>query len=259
MLNNHLHSAVFALGAVLIFISACNGSQVTENGSTQEDIPLKEAKTSVRKMYTPPDCFLTSFDVQLQTPGKTQTAEGTVRSDTVNQRMRLMFRVPYIGISLSQMTVLDETVYIKTIQDQSVKQIPLDRFEVRGLGQNSIRLPFTFFQELLYGRLPENLYENAKWTLNDRQIVTAVLDQGQSKAIYKFRPDYRLDSIRFERPDSSEEIRVQTSGVYRQDASFPKKIEIISAKGNYTEVLRIIFNGVRIDSSCKIQFFPKNF
>jgi hypothetical protein len=184
-----------------------------------------------------------------------------------------MFRIPYIGISLSQMTVIDETVYVKTIQDSQVASIPLDRFEVRGLGQNSIRLPFTFFQELLYGKLPAELYEQGKWTQNPDGTATAVLssrsggqqavaqanDLNQFQAVYQFRADSRLASIDFERPGTSEKIRVITDGVYRQDASFPRKIEILSTRGNYTEVLRVLFKSVSLDSSCADGFFPVAF
>lgn len=257
-----IYKITFILAITLLI--QCNSTDTTENGTTGEDPKLKAAKESVQKMYSPPDCFLTGFDVQLQTPEKTQTADGTVRSDTLNQRMRLMFRVPYIGISLSQMTVVDETVYVKTIQDSQVQTIPLDRFEVRGLGQNSIRLPFTFFQELLYGRLPGELYEKAKWVQKPDGTAEAILTESQNQtrqfeAIYKFRKDSRLASIEFERPGTNEKIRVITDGVYRKEASFPKKIEIISSRGNYTEVLRVIFKSVRLDSNCSAGFFPKSF
>lgn len=208
--------------AAAVFASHCRSTgdggdvELTDNAGTE--------LRAVREIYAAPDCYLASFTVRGNVPGEGEReARGTIRADNVNQRMLLVFRDPFLGITLSRLVVKGGQVYLSNPRTD-LYTVPLEQFELRGMGNNAISLPFSVFQDLLYARLPESLFtKQAKRSLEDSKL-SVLVEEPQRNENYRYDfIERRLREIRYKR--NSTDVQVQLNGTYG-DTVFPRTIEV---------------------------------
>jgi hypothetical protein len=209
-----------ALALIAVAVACETGGErlpepdLTDNASVE----LSE----IRKLYAAPDCYLATFSIKGKAGGQEeQEARGVIRADNVNQRMLLIFKDPFLGITLSRVVIKDSMVYLSNPRTD-LQQIPLQSFEVQGLGNNGIQLPFAVFQDLLYARLPEDLFtRNASRKLDDAQLDVR-LERQRETFRYQFVAR-RLREINYIREPVN--VEVHLNGTYG-DTVFPALIDL---------------------------------
>ncbi|MCB1172469.1 MAG: hypothetical protein KDK39_02835, partial [Leptospiraceae bacterium] len=120
---------------------------------------IKTELTLLKERYEAPDCYAATFSIQAKSAdASSQSVSGVILADNANQRMKLEFKVPYIGMLLSRLVIIHEQVYLDDVYNQRKQVFPLANFVVGGMNQSSIPLPFYVFQDILYARLPGRIY-----------------------------------------------------------------------------------------------------
>ncbi|MBW7857171.1 MAG: hypothetical protein H3C43_02455, partial [Leptonema sp. (in: Bacteria)] len=150
----------FTLISFILFFGCQSVPPTTDQPQNNEDSTIEtlaEFKSKVKQLYTPAECFRTNFTATIVVPNQSsQTAAGLLRADNLNQRMRMILTEPYLGITISWITIKDGFAYVSNPRYAGVQKVSLTGFELQSMGTNSIRLPFSLFQDLLYGGLPES-------------------------------------------------------------------------------------------------------
>jgi hypothetical protein len=232
---------------------ACRTPPVQEN-ITPEDASVRDRLDAVRKAYTPASCFYASFGVELRVPGQSaQQADGSVRVDNENRRVRFYFMDPIFGIVLQHLTIRDGFVYAGSPRDPSVR-IEQDRFVVSGLGNNSMRLPFNIFQDLMYGRIPEEVFAAQTKYRTDKNRLIAEREDAVSRSVYEFEND-RLRSMDYLQKSDSSRVRAVLTGRYMA-TPFPQRMELDGSRGGPAEKMIVDFRSVEMPATCKEVHFP---
>lgn len=251
-----------AWAALMAFaFTGCLSFCKTPDIKPEEELPpgLKAKKEKIVSNYQPGGCFLAGFNIALRNAEGSQSAVGEVRSDPQNRRLHLEFRVPYIGITLSQLTVIQEMAYVKNVKMARMETIPVENLMVQGMGQNSIRLPFIFFQELLYAGLPANLVDQGKWSESPDGTVSVTVTGPGRTVEYRFSKGY-LEQILYESPATAESIRVDLTGLRSRSPAIPSRLTIVAKKaGAAPESMIIDFGNVNPQADCQPYRFPTNF
>ncbi|HBS05833.1 MAG TPA: hypothetical protein DEA96_12760 [Leptospiraceae bacterium] len=247
--------------ASVLLTAGCLGFCKTVDVTPEPTLPpgLKAKKDRIVENYKAGSCFLAGFNISIRNSEGSQSAVGEVRSDPQNRRLHLEFRVPYIGITLSQLSILEGQAYVKNVKMDRMETIPVENLMVQGMGQNSIRLPFIFFQELLFAGLPANVIEKGKWTENqDGSVSVTVKDPGQ-QVEYKFASGY-LQQIQYGNEQSSENIQVDLQGLRSKSPAIPGRLVINARKaGSAPEAMIIDFGSVNPSADCGLNRFPTRF
>lgn len=178
--------------------------------------------TEIRSLYAAPDCYLASFSIKGRAAGQAeQEARGVIRADNINQRLLLIFKDPFLGITLSRVVIKDGMVILSNPRTD-LQRIPLDQFQMRGLGNNGIQLPFSVFSDLLFARLPDELFSaNAI-----RELTGTDLNVRWEAPPEKFR--YRFDARRLREISYQRgvvDVQVKLSGTYGRTV-FPARIDL---------------------------------
>lgn len=237
----------------LVLLTACRTPVVQEN-ITPEGASVRERLDAVRKAYTPSACFYASFGVELRAPGQSaQQADGSVRVDNENRRVRFYFMDPIFGIVLQHLTIRDGYVYAGSPRDPTVR-IEQDRFVVSGLGNNSMRLPFSIFQDLMYGRIPEEVFGQSTRYRTDKNRLIAEREDETSRSVYEFEND-RLRSMEYLQKSDSSRVRAVLSGRYMA-TPFPQRMELEGSRGGPAEKMAVDFRSVEMPATCKEVHFP---
>lgn len=246
---------------LLVFSASCLSFCRTADVKPEEELPpgLKAKKEKILANYQPGNCFLAGFNIALRNSQGSQSAVGEVRSDPANRRLHLEFRVPYIGITLSQLTILNGQAYVKNVQMDRMEMIPVENLMVQGMGQNSIRLPFVFFQELLFAGLPSNVVDRGKWSESPDGTVSASVKNPALTVDYRFSRGY-LEQIIYENTQTAETIRVDLNGLRSKNPAIPSRLTIVASKaGGPSESMIIDFGSVNPSASCEEYRFPTKF
>ncbi|MCB1138654.1 MAG: hypothetical protein KDK23_07855 [Leptospiraceae bacterium] len=246
---------------LLVFSASCLSFCRSAEVKPDEELPpgLKAKKEKILENYQPGNCFLAGFNIALRNSQGSQSAVGEVRSDPKNRRLHLEFRVPYIGITLSQLTILNGQAFVKNVQMDRMETIPVENLMVQGMGQNSIRLPFIFFQELLFAGLPANVVERGKWTESPDGTVSASVKNPSLTVDYRFARGY-LEQIIYENTETAETIRVDLTGLRSRNPAIPSRLTIVARKaGGPAESMIIDFGSVNPSASCEQYRFPTSF
>ncbi|MBU43148.1 MAG: hypothetical protein CMN76_08025 [Spirochaetaceae bacterium] len=244
-----------------LLTAGCTGFCKTADVQPEPELPpgLQAKKDQIVSNYKPGGCFLAGFNISIRNAEGSQSAVGEVRSDPTNRRLHLEFRVPYIGITLSQLTILEEQAYVKNVKMERMETIPVENLMVQGMGQNSIRLPFVFFQELLYAGLPSNVIEQGKWTENPDGSVSAIVKKPGQVVEYSFATGY-LQQILYRNEQTAENIRVDLQGLRSKEPAIPSRLIINAQKaGSAPESMIIDFGGVNGSADCGLNRFPTRF
>lgn len=214
-------------------------------------------RARVQKNYEPARCFRTNFAVSLQAPGQgTQSATGLLRADNEKQRMRMIFTEPNLGITLSWITVKDGTAHVSNPRKQGVQHVPLNGFELQSLGTNNIQLPFTLFQDILYGGLPRGIYQDGvKWEKSETGY-TARFNQGADGFEYRFNAEGRVERILYQKGATGYTANIVMNGIFYKTI-FPEWFAIqTSASGRPSETMKVVFQAVNMEAWCKDEYFP---
>ena len=174
--------------------------------------------------------------------------------------MHLKFKHSLFPITLGQITILQDTVFISQPFSKDPKQrrmqIPLKRFYVRGLGQNSISLPFRLFQDLLFARMPQELFTRAADVKKTDLELQAIIKNKIEEYTYLFKND-RLSTLDYKNLRSGDKIHVSMSGKYKESV-FPKKINLATNPGQKnSESMGISFRSLNLKATCSARHFPR--
>ena len=246
---------LFPLLAGLITFSGCKS---TGGGGTVDSGTDKAAASSlaaIRENYAPIPCFSSNFDIEMKQVGKfARRARGQLRVDNEQDRMRLVIKDRILGLSLSEMTLRDGNVYLKNI-GQNHQVIPRDRFQVAGLGNNSIVLPFSLFQELLYGRIPDEVYNDYDSVKNEPEGLVVRLTKPDAAYMYRFN-DNRLAHMNYDPVAGAGKVDVALDGQVAA-TTFPRRIDIAMKEGEQIrETMKIVFHRVDTRALCTDSRFP---
>lgn len=238
---------------VILIALGCETGTVKEN-LPPEQLNLKQRLERIRATYKPADCFSAAFGIESRQAGQSaQNADGSMRVDNVNKRVRLYFVEPIFGITLSHVTIRDGFVYLGSPRD-AIVQIPLDRFVLSGLGNNSIRLPFRLFQDLMYGRIPEEVFSpQARYTEKGNRLLVDYEDAA-SRVSYEFEND-RLRLVNYFHKSDRASARADLTGAFR-NTPFPQTVELAGWIDGPPEKMIARFTGVDMQAVCKDVQFP---
>ncbi|MEQ9364903.1 MAG: hypothetical protein RIF32_11700 [Leptospirales bacterium] len=231
--------------ACLLLAPACEttgGTQPTPDLTDSATVELAE----IRKLYAAPDCYVATFSIKGRAAGQAeQEARGVIRADNLNQRLLLIFKDPFLGITLSRVVIKDGVVVLSNPRND-LQRIPLERFQMQGLGNNGIQLPFSVFQDLLFARLPDELFSKQA----TRTLTGAQLDVNLNRSPEGFQYQFverRLREIRYER--TPVDVQVKLEGTYG-DTVFPARINLQAlAPGN--DRMQIRFLSINPDATCR--------
>ncbi len=221
----------------------------------------EEQLKHIRAIYKPAACFRARYGIQFTDPkGKTQAANGDLRVDNQKQRMRFIFRATFLNITVGKITVKDDVAYINNPHARRAKErrmrIPVNEFYVRGPGNTAIPLPFRLFQDLLFARLPDDLFSpEAKVVKNENQLDVAV-NRDNEKYDYRF-VDNRLRKLNYLNLRFRNRVQVSLDGQYR-DSIFPQSITMLSQPpSGRPSVMRIRFRSLDLKARCTDPYFPR--
>lgn len=252
-----------AILTISVFLLGCQSAvrgEPTEKPEENEVEATTDSETfrsEVKKLYKPAQCFRTNFAVTLTVPGQgVQTAAGLLRADNGNQRMRMILTEPNLGITLSWITIKNGTAYVSHPRMAGVQKVPLEGFELQSMGTNNIQLPFTLFQDILYGRLPAGLYgENTIWELTETGYSARFTQNGDAFE-YRFNKDYRVERILFAKAGGDYNADIVLKGVF-YNTILPQWFNIQTyAGGRPSETMRIVFQAADFKAWCKDEYFP---
>jgi len=212
---------------------------------------------SIRENYPGYDCFSANFNLAVAAPGRNEKGRAVLRADRKHSRMLLTIRDAVFGIEVLRVVFIGDTVHIWNLRDGKSFRIPLDSFEVRGLGNNSIRLPFSLFQNFLFATLPDDLYSRGRVVSRDGGNLDVSIDGYRDTYTYHFESN-RLRQLIYRDP-SGQRVDVALSGNYGETA-FPETIRIeagIEENERYlaSEKMDIRFRKIDATASCEDALF----
>lgn len=223
--------------------------------SAQEQIdqnPLeKQTKSAwlerIKNNYVSNECVKSNF--QVQTGG--QRANGALRVDDLNKRIRLIFTEPMLGITLSWVTIQKDVVYLSNPRERKPITVPLEGFIVTGPDPDSLRLPYRVFESLLYGRLPAVVYETKVRSSIEKDRLRIDVSQAGERIVYYFDQDY-LREMDYEGVYSDVPIKATLSGNYRK-SKFPLRIDVVGAS---KQPVSISTTALDMNARCSDTHFP---
>ena len=221
----------------------------------------EEQLAAIQKTYRPIACFHTTFRVSITIQGKTQQANGSLRLDNARQRMLFVFTDTFLGITLTRVTIRDGVAHVDNPHAQGAERkvsIPVDQFSVSGLGSNSIVLPFRLFQDMLYARIPPDVFSPGA---NVEKVAAGHIQVslGSSEETYRYGfIENRLRELTYVKNGTGDEVRVSLDGNF-EDSSFPQSIRIkMIPKRGRPEEMGIRFRGLNLDARCGDAYFPRS-
>ncbi len=240
----------YAFVFAIILIQACSTTQdvpETEPGLYSNDIKM------IQENYTPPDCMSATFSLRIESEGNSRNASGSLYADTTNDSMRIKLSDPYFGIPVSTVIVSGDKVFIDNA-GQVPRVLPLGNFEVSGLSNNRVILPFRLFQDLLFGRVPGELFKRgARRTKQDETLTITLTGPGEDYK-YSFKSN-RLTNLAYERHDTGDRIEGDLSGSL-SGSIYPEVIELRGGTGeNLKDKLILNFRRIRPESNCNVAMF----
>lgn len=229
---------------VLFAGSHCSAGDTTGPTITPERTELLKIKEAYKKS----ECIQASFDLRIQNQRENRRARGALIADSLNDRMNLVLREPLFGIQVSEIIVSDGKVFVDNVGEPE-QVMPLSVFEVSGLGTSDIVLPFDILKDLMFGTIPDPVFEPRAKIKRMGDDLNVELAQPDGNYLYTFRNN-RLSEIQFQQWDSGETIHAVLTG-QTKGSMYPGKIEIKGLKGGRVlETMSIRFLGVKDDARC---------
>lgn len=241
-----------------LFFSFLYGEEQQENQSIILDDSIQNFKKEIQEYYKSPDCFFLSFRTDVDIPGYgKQSAEGSVRVDNLKNRIRIILVEPNLGITLSWITIIQNQTYLSNPRQEGVIQIPLQELELGSLVNNKIKIPFSLFKDILFGKLPEDLFSSNLWEFNEYFKGKYINEQGDIITFYFDQKDKkRIQKIEYFNPKNQYIGIVNFQGKF-YDTKYPKAL-VIHTYQNKTplESMNIYFYRYIDKAWCKNEYFP---
>ena len=224
------------------------------------DTAVKNEVHIISKSYSPVSCFLASMNIEFKnTAGETEKGRVTLHADHTNNRMYLVVKDPLFGIEVIRLLKNGEDIKVWNIREKKTVSFPLSRFELRGLGNNSIRFPFTLFQNFLYGTLPEDLFDKKSKMLSEEGKLKVTRNLAGSSYEYRFVQN-RLKSLTYSNRQDNTRADVSLNGRFKETI-YPRTININAGNFNVDSVsseqekINITFVNVNQNVKCDDHFF----
>ncbi|MCS7205972.1 MAG: hypothetical protein NZ853_09750 [Leptospiraceae bacterium] len=219
---------------------------------------LEEYKQKLKEFYQPPNCFLLSFRTNLNIPqyGQ-QNAEGSVRADNVNQRIRVILIEPTLGLTISWITVIDKIAYLSHPNKEGVLKLPLKDVSLGSVVNNQIQIPFALFQDILFGKLPTELFQTQDWKFENQQWIVQYTQNGDVITFYFRNEDpLRLEKVIYQKPQDSYYAIVNFVDKF-YETKYPKQLKIQTFQNKTAlESMTINFYKYIDTTKCKNEHFP---
>lgn len=233
--------------------------------SREEKIDGRDALSSesscnpktILEIYKPNSCYYTAFHISVN-PGSnnSKNAAGSLRVDNVANRMKFIFTEPVLGVTLSRVTVSNNEVFIFNPHAEGKQKVvvPLNHFEVSGLGNNNIRLPFRIFRDLLFARLPDGLFsgKNKKEYFKNGELSIR-MEEGNESTSYLFKEN-KLSELKYFSSKTGTQVDAILKGSYNESV-FPKTIEFEMKTNQSKEKMNIVFKKLNLKASCRDDYF----
>ncbi|MFN3603202.1 MAG: hypothetical protein ACK4UJ_00675 [Leptonema sp. (in: bacteria)] len=234
-------------------------SQEKENPIEPNTSPsIENFKKELQEYYSPPDCFFLSFKTDIVVPNMgRQSAEGSVRADNKNNRIRILLVEPNLGITISWITIIRNMAYLSNPRREGVIKISLKELELGSFANNNIKIPFSLFKDILFGRLPEELLESETWEIDDQIKGTYRNHQGDLVTFFfnKKEPK-RIEKIEYRNPKTNYIGIVNFINKF-YNTKYPQKIEIQTFQNKTSlESMWISFYRYIENARCKNEHFP---
>lgn len=240
-----------------VFLSFLYGEEEDKQVFTTEELIIN-FKKEIQEYYKSPECFFLSFRTDVNIPGYgKESAEGSVRADNLKDRIRIVLIEPNLGITLSWITIIQNQAYMSNPRQEGVIQIPLSELELGSLVNNKIKIPFSLFKDILFGKLPGDLLISNLWEYNEYFKGKYINEQGDIITFYFDQKDKkRIQKIEYLNPRNQYIGIVNFQGKF-YDTKYPKTL-VIQTYQNKTplESMTIYFYRYLDKAWCKDHYFP---
>jgi hypothetical protein len=220
---------------------------------------IESFKQEISKYYKSPDCFNLIFRTNINVPGYgIQSADGSVRADNKNQRIRIILTEGNLGITISWITIIKDMAYLSNPRQEGVLKMPLTKLQLGSLANNNIQLPFSLFQDILFGRLPEELLQSQQWTIENQQFIGKYLGEDGAQITFYFNPEekIRIQKIEYKKPIDNYLAIANFEGKF-YDTKYPKVLSIKTYQSSKPlESMNIYFSRYIDKAWCKDEYFP---
>ena len=241
----------------IFFISSCitREEKVADRDTLTSELSCNPQ--TIQEIYRPNSCYYTAFHIGVN-PGKksSKKAAGSLRVDNIANRMKFIFTEPVLGVTLSRVTVSNDEVFIFNPHAEGKQKVvvPLNQFEVSGLGNNNIRLPFRIFRDLLFARLPEGLFSRkTKKEYLKKGELSILMEDGNESISYLFNEN-RLSELKYNNTKTGIRVDAVLKGSYNKSI-FPKTIEFEMTNNHSKEKMNIVFKKLNLKASCIDDYF----
>jgi len=236
----------------MISVVSCKGIKRTpSDGILENDI------TAIRDSYKPFPCFRTSMQIEFTgAGGKTEKGKASLHADYKNDRMYLVIKDPLFGIEVVRLLKNGETIKIWNLRTKKIERIPLSQFELRGLGNNTIRFPFNLFQNFIYGSLPDELFDKKSKIQRKEGVLFVKRKESGSEYEYEFQEN-RLRKLTYTNRAGNSRADVKLEGLFRETI-FPETVGIVAgsvSEKDLTEKIQIKFSSVNQNAKCDDRYF----
>jgi len=233
---------------------------ITKKPDTVKKMSRAEQLKAVRALYNPPACFTSSYRIWVKdASNKTQKVKGYLRVDNKREALDFRFTDPIFGMTLSRVVIRDKQAYIRNPfapAKYRKQKAPVDRFAVSGLGKNSMVLPFRLFQDLLFARLPGDLFlPEARLEKKGPAEMDIFVVRSTEKYRYRFTAN-RLSSLLYENIRTGDQVLVELLGIYKKTL-FPRQIKMrMKPPKGKPEFMWLHFDRLNLKARCALAHFP---
>ncbi len=242
---------------LLIFLTFSIHAQNLDSQNFEVINDIENLKKEIFSYYSSPECFFLVFrtDVVFNSYGK-QSVNGTMRADNVKNRLRIILTEPNLGIIYSWMTVLNNDVYMTSPRFQGIIKKNISEIELGSLANNQIKLPFSLFRDILFGRIPEQIQTAGIWEQKEELSVRHLEKGNQIEIFFDRKEKKRIHRILFEKQEFQYRAIVHFIGKF-YDTKYPQKIKIQTYQNQKPlEVMDILFERYIDNARCNDEFFP---
>jgi|GEM_PF-2601050 hypothetical protein len=243
----------------LLFFLIASNSILAEGEDKKESFDISSLKKEVIEFYQPPECFQIMFRTNLNIPGYgVQSADGSVRADNVNNRIRIILTEANLGITISWITVINNTAYLTNPRQEGILKMPVEKLQLGSFVNNNIQMPFSLFQDILFGRLPNALIQSEQWFFEENQLRASYMGEDGSTIKFYFLPTdrKRIQKIEYINPKINYLAIANFEGKF-YDTKYPKSVNINTYQGKKPlESMGIFFYRYIDKAWCKDEYFP---
>ncbi len=136
-------------------------------------------------------------------------------------------------------------------------KVPVESLELGSFTNNSIKFPFSLFQDILFGRLPNGLLESSNWIYQEQYIGKYIESNGDLISFYFDKQDpRRIEKIEYKKTTIDYTAIANFMGKF-YDTKYPEKLKIQTFQNNKPlESMDLYFYRYIDNAWCYDQYFP---